>query len=51
MTKLLTIDHVIHLHDVFLEEYGGLGGIRDWGMLASAVEMPRLSFLPSTCYP
>lgn len=44
MTKFLTIEQVIQLHDVFLDEYGGLAGIRDWGMLASAVEMPRLSF-------
>ena len=44
MTKFLTVEQVIQLHDTFLEEYGGLSGIRDWGMLASAVEMPRLSF-------
>ena len=44
MTKFLTIDQVIQLHDVFLKEYGGLAGIRDRGMLESAVAMARHSF-------
>jgi death-on-curing protein len=32
---------VIEIHDVLLEDHGGLPGIRDKGLLASAVEMPR----------
>lgn len=42
-TKFLTVDQVIELHDTFLQAYGGLAGIRDRGLLASAVEMPRIS--------
>jgi len=44
MTKFLTIDQVIQLHDVFLNEYGGLAGIRDRKMLESAVKMAQHSF-------
>jgi death on curing protein len=44
MTKFFTIDQVIQLHDVFLKEYGGLAGIRDRGMLESAVTMAHHSF-------
>ena len=41
MTKFLTVEQVIEIHDVFLEDYGGLPGIRDKGLLISAVQMPR----------
>lgn len=41
--KFLTIDQVIEIHDTFLQIYGGLAGIRDHGLLASAVEMPRVA--------
>lgn len=43
MTKFLTIEQVIEIHDVFLNDYGGLPGIRDKGLLISAIEMPRSS--------
>jgi len=42
-TKFLTVDQVLEIHDTFLELYGGLAGIRDHGLLASAVEMPKVS--------
>ena len=54
MTKFLTIEQVIEIHDTFLEDYGGLAGIRDKGLLASAIEMPRSSmfgkYLHKTIY-
>ena len=50
MTKFLTIDQVIQLHDVFLKEYGGLAGIRDRRMLESAVTMARHSFFGEMAY-
>jgi death on curing protein len=54
MTKFLSVQQVIEIHDVFLEDYGGLPGIRDKGLLISAVEAPRASmfgeFLHKTIY-
>src|ERR1700730_1022457 len=41
MTIFFTVEQVIEIHDAFLEDYGGLPGIRDKGLLISAVEMPR----------
>lgn len=41
MTKFFTVEQVIEIHDAFLEDHGGLPGIRDKGLLISAVEMPR----------
>lgn len=43
MTKFLTFSQVIEIHDAFLKDHGGLPGIRDKGLLISAVEMPRAS--------
>jgi len=54
MTKFFTIEQVIEIHDAFLEDHGGLPGIRDKGLLISAVEMPRASmfgeYLHKTIY-
>ena len=41
MTKFLTVEQIIEIHDAFLEDYGGLPGVQDKGLLISAVEMPR----------
>lgn len=43
MTKFFTPEQVIEIHDAFLEDHGGLPGLRDEGLLSSAVEMPRAS--------
>lgn len=43
MIKYLTVKQVITIHDEFLI-YGGLPGIRDEGLLISAVDMARSSF-------
>lgn len=37
----LNIEEVIKLHDRIVERYGGLHGIRDMGLLLSAIEMPK----------
>src|SRR5690349_19506388 len=41
MTNFLTLEQVIEIHDALLADHGGLPGIRDLGLLESAVEMPR----------
>jgi death on curing protein len=54
MTKFFTVEQVIEIHDAFLEDHGGLPGIRDKGLLISAIEMPRASmfgeYLHKTIY-
>lgn len=37
----LSIEEVIQIHDELVSEYGGLHGIRDMGLLMSAIEMPK----------
>jgi death on curing protein len=41
MIKFFTIEQIMELHDAFLEDHGGFPGVRDKGLLASAVEMPK----------
>ncbi|MFN9295232.1 MAG: type II toxin-antitoxin system death-on-curing family toxin [Planctomyces sp.] len=40
----LEIDHTIQLHRSLIENYGGVEGIRDVGLLHSALAMPQASF-------
>ena len=40
----LTLDEVIEIHRDMIERYGGSFGIRDEGLLESAVAMPQAGF-------
>ena len=40
----LTVDIVKEIHDAVLAEFGGSGGIRDEGLLHSAVAAPQATF-------
>ncbi len=40
----LTVDIVKEIHDAALEAFGGAGGIRDEGLLHSAVAAPQATF-------
>jgi death-on-curing protein len=40
----LTLDEVVAIHRDQIERYGGSLGVRDWGLLKSAVAMPAATF-------
>ena len=40
----LDLDHTLRLHRSLIEHYGGTDGIRDIGLLHSAVSMPQASY-------
>jgi death-on-curing protein len=40
----LTLDEVVAVHRDQIERYGGSLGVRDWGLLQSAVAMPAAAF-------
>ena len=50
MSKFLPIEMVILYHDKLIEEYGGLKGIRDLGLLSSALERPKSSMFGMDLY-
>jgi len=37
-------EHVLRLHRSLLEHYGGIEGVRDAGLLDSAISMPQATF-------
>jgi death on curing protein len=41
---LLTLDEILALHADQIDRYGGSGGVRDLGLLQSALAMPKASF-------
>lgn len=40
----LDLDHVLRTHRSLIEQYGGAEGMRDIGLLHSAIAMPQASF-------
>ncbi len=40
-TRFLDLDRILHLHCSLLEHYGGTEGIRDAGLLQSALAQPQ----------
>jgi death-on-curing protein len=41
--NFLTIEEVVQIHDELITAYKGLHGVRDMGLLVSAIEMPKAS--------
>lgn len=44
MTAYLTLEQILVIHDMQIEEFGGSDGLRDLGLLESAVMRPQGSF-------
>jgi death-on-curing protein len=42
--QFLTLDEVVAIHRDQIQRYGGLLGVRDWGLLKSAIAMPAVTF-------
>lgn len=42
--SFLTLDEVIAIHRDQIARYGGSFGVRDWGLLKSAISMPAATF-------
>lgn len=42
--EFLSVDDVLLIHEEQIDAYGGIRGIRDAGLLESAVMMPQASF-------
>jgi len=51
MIRYLTLIEVLELHRKILEQSGGTLGIRDMGLLESAIAQPRMTFGGEDLYP
>ena len=49
--RLLTVDHVLVIHRYLIDTSGGSTGLRDRGLLESAVAQPALTFGGHDLYP
>ncbi len=49
--KYLTVQDVLLLHQLAIDEFGGSHGLRDLGLLASAVGRPHSTFDGKELYP
>lgn len=47
----ITLDEVLAIHDDMIERYGGSFGIRDLGLIQSAIARPQASFGGEDLYP
>lgn len=43
-TSYITLDEVLAIHDSMIDKYGGSHGIRDLGLIQSAIARPQSSF-------
>ena len=51
MTRFLTIDEVLALHALVIQQSGGVPGVRDQNALDSAVAQPAMTFGGQELYP
>ena len=51
MIRYLTLIEVLELHRRILEQSGGALGVRDMGLLESAIAQPRMTFDGEDLYP
>jgi death-on-curing protein len=51
MIRYLTLIEILELHRRILEQSGGALGIRDMGLLESAIAQPRMTFGGEDLYP
>ncbi|HTU88759.1 MAG TPA: type II toxin-antitoxin system death-on-curing family toxin [Gemmataceae bacterium] len=51
MIRYLTLEEVLELHRLALEQSGGLEGVRDLGGLDSALAQPQMTFGGEKLYP
>jgi death on curing protein len=48
---MIEIHDVQNIHDILIERFGGAGGIRDIGLLESAIHRPFATFHDTELYP
>jgi prophage maintenance system killer protein len=49
--RWLSVEDVTRLHSMQIAEFGGSGGIRDYGLLEAAVMRPNSAITTANCAP
>lgn len=50
-TRYLSVENVLRLHALSISEFGGASGVRDLGILESAVSMPQAAYFGQDLHP
>lgn len=50
MIKYLKLESIVQMNDIFIDEFGGLKGIRDVNLLISATEIPKTTMFGHDLY-
>ena len=48
---MISVDEIIHVHSLLIAQFGGIGGIRDKGLLQAALSRPFATFDDKELYP
>ena len=49
--EFLEIEDVLNIHQVLVEQFGGISGVRDEGLLESALSQPKATFFGELLHP
>lgn len=49
--KFLEIADIFNIHQILIEQFGGMPGVRDEGLLESAVSQPQVTFFGELLHP
>ncbi|MBI4353171.1 MAG: type II toxin-antitoxin system death-on-curing family toxin [Candidatus Omnitrophica bacterium] len=49
--RYVQLEELVRAHEILLKKYGGSAGIRDYGLLESAVHRPQASVFGEDAYP
>jgi len=48
---MIQIEEVLNIHDILIDKFGGIHGIRDYNALESAINRPFMTFDQQDLYP
>jgi death-on-curing protein len=51
MIEYLQLSHILAMHEVLIQKYGGIYGLRDKGLLESAISQPMQSVFETELFP
>ena len=51
MIEYLSLEQLLEIHEIMIDRFGGLRGIRDKHLLHSAIEMPKSTMFGKQLYP
>lgn len=51
LPEFLEIEDVLNIHQVLVEQFGGIFGVRDEGLLESALSQPKATFFVELLHP